>query len=179
MKRPLVRPGNTLVEMVIVVTVLSFVLSAAALSLHLLYRSESQLREELRTTRNLDRLSRRWREDVHAAVSAQQVDSSGEGPSATAGIDVVLPGGDTVEYRAEAGAVRRTVRRDDAVVHRDTFLLGDERGATWAESTAGEVRMLSLVVTRRLPSDQEGPAPIKFDAALRASPPLIKGEVKL
>lgn len=112
------RRGTSLVESVVVISLVSLVLALSATMLIASFRAHERAvaREDLQ--RSFARLARRLRTDAHAASSAEMLPDKD-----AAGVRLSLPEGRTIAYEAGRGEVVRTVRRDEAVEHRDVFAL--------------------------------------------------------
>jgi hypothetical protein len=75
------RSGKSLIELVIVLTVLIAVMTPAARLMYTLMRSEREGIRGLAVSANMARLSRELRRDVHAALGAELVAPEGDAPA--------------------------------------------------------------------------------------------------
>jgi hypothetical protein len=105
--------GKTLVEVAIVIALLNVALMLSATTLVALFRVERQVRASDAHRQTIARLSSRWRQDVHMAISADSTD----------GCRLSLPDGRTIQYSIAPPEIVREVRRGDEVLHRDAFIL--------------------------------------------------------
>jgi len=107
------RRAKTLVEVMVIITILSVVLAASTTTLAALLKLERQFRRDAEQSTMLARLGAQFRGDVHQAKDA------------AVGEDCVLtwPDGRAVRYAAGDREITREVRRGDAVEHRDSFRL--------------------------------------------------------
>jgi prepilin-type N-terminal cleavage/methylation domain-containing protein len=115
------RNGFTLIEVLVVVSLLAVILPMAGGTIFFLLRAQSQSADGLREAMALSQFSHTFRSDAHAARSGRP---SGPGPAQD---KMVFDLGDsrTIEYLAERnGLVRRTVRRADVVERREQFRVG-------------------------------------------------------
>jgi hypothetical protein len=108
-----VRRAKSLLELIVILSIMSIILTLSATSLTTLFRLRAQLTRDIEQGMALDRLAARWRADAHEATSA----------SLNAGCALTLADGRTVQYSFAAPRILREVRRDAAVLHRDRFLL--------------------------------------------------------
>jgi prepilin-type N-terminal cleavage/methylation domain-containing protein len=124
------RGGFTLVELLVVISVLAIILPMAGGTVFFLLRAQSQSAEMLRDAMAITQLSHTFRSDVHAARSARM-------PADAAGCVLELGESHTIVYHAESnGFVSRIVRRGEAVERREQFRIGAAR-PTFALSEAG------------------------------------------
>jgi prepilin-type N-terminal cleavage/methylation domain-containing protein len=115
------RNGFTLIEVLVVVSLLAVILPMAGGTIFFLLRAQSQSADGLREAMAVSQFSHTFRSDVHAAHSVR---SAGPGPAPD---KIAFEGSDsrTIEYQAERnGLVRRTVRRADVIERREQFRLG-------------------------------------------------------
>jgi prepilin-type N-terminal cleavage/methylation domain-containing protein len=117
--RPL-RKGFTLVELLAVITVSSFVLGLCVATVYALMRMEQAGRARLAEGASLGRLSLTFRDDVRAATGARPSAGDDRNP---ARLELALPEGRTVEYQARRGELLRTERSGGKVDHMDRFRL--------------------------------------------------------
>jgi prepilin-type N-terminal cleavage/methylation domain-containing protein len=115
------RSGFTLLEMVIVISILAVILPMAGSTLFFLMRAQSQSADALRDAMAITQLSHAFRTDVHAARSARPAQNS----QADQAVILELDGDRLIEYRAEANdSVSRTVRRGETVERSERFRVG-------------------------------------------------------
>src|SRR4051812_24959462 len=107
------RRGKSLIEALVIISMMSIILGLSATSLASLFRLRYVMVRDAEQAASLDRLAMRLRLDAHDAVSA------------AADNDCVLnfADGRSIRYSSAAPRIVREVRRDDEVVHRDTFSL--------------------------------------------------------
>jgi hypothetical protein len=108
-----IRRGKSLVEMLVVITLMSGAMGICALTLSALYRTESQLRRDREQQLIGSHLADRWRADVHGAVACT-VDKDCE---------LTLADGRRVKYAIDGSVIHREVLLGAAVQHRDAFKL--------------------------------------------------------
>jgi hypothetical protein len=107
------RAGKSLVEMLVVITLMSGAMGICALTLSALFRTESQLRRDREQQLIGSRLADRWRTDVHGAVAC----------TVEKDCELKLADGRRVKYAIDGSVIHREVLRDMAVEHRDAFKL--------------------------------------------------------
>jgi prepilin-type N-terminal cleavage/methylation domain-containing protein len=124
------RRGVTLVELLVVISVLAIILPMAGGTVFFLLRAQSQSAEGLRDAMAITQLSHTFRSDVHAARVART-------PANADGCELELDDSRTIAYRAEPnGFVSRIVRRGEVVERREQFRIGAAR-PKFALSEAG------------------------------------------
>jgi prepilin-type N-terminal cleavage/methylation domain-containing protein len=112
------RGAFTLVELLVVISVLAVILPMAGGTIVFLLRAQSQSAESLRDAMAITQLSHTFRSDAHAARTARA-------PADSAGAVLELDDARTIVYRAEPnGIVSRTVRRGEVVERREQFRIG-------------------------------------------------------
>jgi prepilin-type N-terminal cleavage/methylation domain-containing protein len=115
------RNGFTLVELLVVISLLAVILPMAGGTILFLLRAQSQSTEALRDGMAITQFSHVFRTDVHAAKSTRTSTPS----TADRGVILVLDGSRVIEYRAEpAEFVTRIVRRGETVERREQFRVG-------------------------------------------------------
>ena len=107
------RTGKTLLEAVVIISIMSLVVGLSATSLATLFRLRHQLSRDAEQAAVLARLATRLRLDAHEAISAAVDDDC----------LLTLADGRTIQYTYTAPSIIREVKRDDSIVHRDRFLL--------------------------------------------------------
>jgi len=115
------RTGFTLIEVLVVVSLLAVILPMAGGTIFFLLRAQSQSAEGLREEMALSQFSHTFHSDSHAARSVR---STGPVPAQNK-MMFDIGNSRTIEYLAEPnGLVRRTVRRADTVERREQFRVG-------------------------------------------------------
>jgi prepilin-type N-terminal cleavage/methylation domain-containing protein len=111
------RKGFTLVELLVVLSVVAIVLPMAGGTVLFLLRAQSRSAEGLRDAMALTQLSHSFRSDVHAAQRARTPDA--------AALVLELSDARTIEYGAASnGVVTRIVRHCENVERREQFRVG-------------------------------------------------------
>jgi prepilin-type N-terminal cleavage/methylation domain-containing protein len=124
------RRGFTLVELLVVISVLAIILPMAGGTVFFLLRAQSRSAEALRDSMAITQLSHTFRSDVHAARAART-------PPDAAGCVLELDDSHSIAYHAEpSGFVSRIVRRAEVIERREQFRIGAAR-PTFALSEAG------------------------------------------
>jgi prepilin-type N-terminal cleavage/methylation domain-containing protein len=137
----------TLVELLVVLTITSLVLTSVAVALTSLFRAEGNIRDRVNRAEIHARLGFQLRSDAHRASAVAPL----PGENAPHGFVLSGPDGLRVEYRTGAERVVRTVSRGDQIAHRDSFRLADQRRAEY-EITGPPDRLLVSILIRHDPS---------------------------
>jgi type II secretory pathway pseudopilin PulG len=137
------RCGTTLVELLVVIALSSFVLVTSAVVLQTMYQVDSQIRDDVALYASLSRLSIRLREDVHAANGPHLASAAN-----TQDAKLVLSTSDTqvTTYEILPGEITRTVQDEDQVIHRDSFRLGEDHPASWNVHDRDDVKLISVII---------------------------------
>lgn len=138
-----VRRGKTLIEMLLLISVLSVILATTAATLIALMKTDRQLRRDLDQQTTLARLGEKFRADAHSAASCQL----------GAACDLTLPDGRVVRYEVRSGQVVREVRQGEQVQHRDTFYLPETAAITFHQPAESESRLVQLRIAPMPDSD--------------------------
>lgn len=114
------RRGASLIEVVIVIGVSSVLLTAGVGTLHLLMRADRLGQSAAQNRAALSRLSRVFRQDVHAARDVSLTPADPDEPSR---LELTIGEGETVAYAVEDHVIQRTARNEEEEdqQHRDTF----------------------------------------------------------
>jgi prepilin-type N-terminal cleavage/methylation domain-containing protein len=139
------RRGYTLVELLVVISIVTVALTSVAVALHSLFQVDKQLRQELADAATLTRLAARLRSDAHGAEKAELM----AGQTGTGGAAFTAQDGRRIEYREESRRLVRTARRGDNVEHRDVFALPDHASAAWKIGKEGATTLVSLAITQQ------------------------------
>ncbi len=131
------RAGFTLIEMVLVIGATSIILGLCAGTLHALMGVHRSSREHLVDATTVGRLALQFRRDARAATGAKVIGAAGQ---AAKGLELSLPEGETIAYRADKDGLIRTESRSDEDERRDRYFLprrgkpgfevADDRGTT-------------------------------------------------
>lgn len=113
--------GFTLIEMVIVISLLAILMAAGIRLLGMLLRVERNISVETRVQISLSRVSQRWREDLHAATEVTERAV----PQAPQEILLRLPT-EEVLWKSRPGGVIRERLHKGSSVGRDAFLFAPQ-----------------------------------------------------
>ncbi|MDZ4783864.1 MAG: prepilin-type N-terminal cleavage/methylation domain-containing protein [Planctomycetia bacterium] len=155
------RRGTSLLEMAIVISILTVLLSAAAMLLASLVMHTGRQRSTYHEAQVTTRFAAALRRDVHEAV-AIDVSAADTTP---ARLQLTLPGDERVEYVVGVSGVERLLRNGDEVRQTELYRLPDLDAMRFVRSV--EPGQAVICVWQRR---WHGPQPIKQDdeAALRS-----------
>ncbi len=114
------RHGKTLIEMLVVMSVMSTALFGSATIIHTMLRSEGMGADALVGQTALARFARDLRRDVHAAVAAEPAT---DGVPGAVRCTLRLPQGGVVRYLAANDGLVRVESRNDQPLNRETYRL--------------------------------------------------------
>jgi hypothetical protein len=163
------RCGKSLIEALIIISLMSVIMGLAATSLASLFRLRYVMVRDAEQAASLDRLAMRLRLDAHEAVLADVEN----------GCLLRLADGRTIQYSFAAPRIVREVRRDDKVVHRDTFSLPRLTLTAFEQEEFGAGRLLRVAISpepTKLPR-RELPRTAVIEAAVGIHGALAKAEV--
>lgn len=134
------RRGKSLIEMLVVIATMSVLLGFVAQTLHALMQAERVGTQSLAQSVSLSRLSRQFRQDVHAARQAERT-PAGDGQHGP--LRLSWPDGVTVVWSAAEESFIRSVQRGDQVNGQEHYHIG--RGA-YRFDLSDDGRRAALVV---------------------------------
>lgn len=157
------RRGKSLIEMLIIISILSVVLSTTAATLIALFKTDRQIRRDLDQLTTLARLSSRFRTDAHSAQFC--------------GVDqactLTLADGRVVRYAQEGYKLRREVLRGQAVEHRDAFVLPDTAVVKFEQPPEHQSKLVRLTIRAKSDADKPFLTPVR-PATIEAAIGLVK-----
>lgn len=103
------RSGKSLIELMVVIVVLSVVLTVTAQLLAAMMRADVRSRDAVAERTQRQRLTQQFRDDAHAAQSAELLDDRPDEP----GIVFVFAAAEPVAYRAAGDRILRIVGEGD------------------------------------------------------------------
>jgi len=129
------RCGKSLIEALIIISLMSVIIGLAATSLGSLFRLRHVMVRDAEQAMSLDRLALRLRLDAHEAASV----------AAESGYRLDFADGRSIRYSFAAPRIVREVRRDEKIVHRDTFLVPRNALVTFDDDSISR-RLLRVIV---------------------------------
>jgi prepilin-type N-terminal cleavage/methylation domain-containing protein len=162
------RRGYSLVECLVVISLIGGILGTVATTLSALYRTDQGMREALTYDRALDRFIVQLRSDAHQAVSAT-VGKAGDGAAAANQLLLALQDGRSIRYTLHAQRAERVVRRDQTVEHTESYPVVSSPVA-WQLREDRASPIVSLVLKLRPARRDQSPAgaaTYRIDAAVR------------
>ncbi len=114
------RQGVSLVELLIVMSAATVILTISAALVHRIMLAHSKARAFVDVERTSLRLANAFRSDVHQSISATATDKPLAG---TAFLQLELPAGQRLEYRREDGTISRVLFDGERTVSREAFSL--------------------------------------------------------
>ncbi|MBM4089546.1 MAG: hypothetical protein FJ276_08975 [Planctomycetes bacterium] len=143
------RRGYTLVEMLAILPAVSIILGTVAVTMHAMARTDHQIRDVLDEQLQLEFFVAQLRSDTHEAVSAQVSDRTD--PAADApDLRLTLADGSVVLYRSFTEHIERTVLRNDACEHRETYRLSAVEKGAWSIDGQSGGPLVSVRLRRRI-----------------------------
>jgi hypothetical protein len=152
------RPGVSLVELLVVMSLSTIFLTTSAVVLHRLMQSQGKTRDFFAASRNGLRLADQFRSDVHRARSATT-----DNLPAGVILRLQLSAAQAAEYQHLAGVVRRTLLENDQTVSREEFVFPAASRVEVRQAQTPRLLSLSIIHT---PGDEEGPAQQSFATAV-------------
>ena len=155
-----IRRGFTLIELVVVMSMMMVILSLAGMTFHLLLRTEKVVSQSFVTERAISRLSVQFRDDVHRSERGELTgDIGNEKRELTLGD----ASGIRIRYAVTADGIARLLVDRDAVVARDDFRLPECHVSIAAEDIAN-LSLRTLVIERpgaMIVQKQQAPPPLR------------------
>ena len=157
--------GKSLIEMLVMISILSIVLGLSATSLATLFRLRHTITRDTEQARSIERLAMRLRTDAHEAVSASIAEDC----------NLTLPDGRTIRYSFTAPRIVREVHDGEKTVHHDSFSLPRHTKVTFEVEQPGTGSLLRIVIEpekTQLPP-RELPRAARIEAAVGIHGPLV------
>jgi hypothetical protein len=168
--RHLRRNGKSLIEALVIISLMSIIMGLAATSLASLFRLRHVMVRDAEQAASFDRLAMRWRLDAHEAVSA----------NVETGCVFQFGDGREIKYSLARPRIVREVSRDAKSVHRDTFFLPRNSVATFEQEDVGIGRLVRVAIKpeqTKLPP-RELPRTAVIEAALAIHGALAQTEAR-
>ena len=139
-----IRRGVSLIEMVVVISMLTVVIGLVGMTFHLLLRSEKLVTQSFVTERTISRLAIQFRDDVHQSETGVLTGGTeNDKPTLTLG----NTSGSQIRYLVTADGLVRLLETHDRVTARDDFRLPDCNLSIFAGSD-DESSLRRLVIER-------------------------------
>lgn len=138
-----VRPphrGLTLIETMVMISVLAILLGLAAVTMQVLMRLGGDTQSRRAAASAMGRLAERFREDVHACDDAE--------PRPPAGLRLRPDPRRSIDYEVQAGRVVRAETVDGQPGRRETYALDRHETAAFERRDDGPRSFLALVIRR-------------------------------
>jgi type II secretory pathway pseudopilin PulG len=149
------RRGITIVEMIVVMTVVATMLGLCVLLLQMLMKLDADSRARRDGTAALGRLAEQLRADVHAAQAAKVGDRPAVGP---AELQLLRGPDQTIEYRADgASSVVRVESEKGKPVRRERYDVPRSGPIALALDREGDRQFVRLSIGRRATSSRDDP----------------------
>jgi prepilin-type N-terminal cleavage/methylation domain-containing protein len=142
------RNGFTLIEMLVVMSVFTFMLASVALAMGTLFRTQGDLQDNLAQATSDSRLATQLRADAHQAKTVKLVQEEG-----LTIVRLVLSDA-TIEYTTHPNRIVRTVEQNETRVHREVFSLREGTTVDWKLSD-GPPTFVTLTTSYRSPELRE------------------------
>jgi hypothetical protein len=140
------RHGYTLIETLVVVTGVTIVLGACALTMQLLLRLNAYSHDRYRAALALERLAHQLRDDVHGCERAEIV-SLEKGQGGPPGLLLQVASDHQIRYELRPGSVERNESRSGKMVRHESYSLPRGRDARFEQRDEGAARLVALVVS--------------------------------
>lgn len=154
--------GKSLLEVVVMISLLSILLGLSATSLASLFRLRYTITRDTEHARSIDRLAMRLRQDAHEAVSASVAEAC----------DLTFSEGKSIRYSFTTPRIVREVREEkegaEKIVHRDSFSVPRHSVVTFQNEQMESGALLRVVIApenTRLPP-RELPRSARIEAAV-------------
>jgi prepilin-type N-terminal cleavage/methylation domain-containing protein len=142
------RRGFTLIELMIVLFIFTFLLSSVALAIGTLLRAKNNMEDELTRAASLSRLAAQLRTDSHLALSVEAINPEQAQP---AGFRLNF-NDQKIEYTEQPDRLIRTVYQDEESLHREVFSLAEGTSIEW-QLPGESSELLTLAMTYTLSED--------------------------
>ena len=173
------RRGMTIIELLMLMSILAFVLGASIVQLQLLMKLGSDGRARAEGAASWDRLGAQFRLDLHDAASASPFAEKEE-----TGLRITMDesADRRIEYRTGRDRIVRTETSNGKVTARESYAIPRLQKASFEDRAEGRGHLVALVVTRSTVKVNDAPARVEEILAAvnptRSSKPGPAGEGK-
>ena len=144
-----IRCGYSLVECLVAMALATTAMTTVAVTMSGMHHAHRQVQEQTVSEMELSRFAVQLRADAHEALSANLEEEE------NAAVQLILSKEDTVRYTLQEGRIQRDQKRNDKLVHHETYRLPDACAARWELVENGSTPMLSLKLEPE-PLEQSG-----------------------
>ena len=143
------RSAKTLIEAVVIISLLTIVVGLSTTTLAMLFRVRRQTQIDSEQAASLHRLAIRFRADAHDSLG---IALRGD-PGIANGVDLDLPNGKLIQYAFTSPNMTRQVLHDANVIHHETFRLSRAVNAAFEqpENSQGLIRLSIRPTDSHLP----------------------------
>jgi hypothetical protein len=135
------RPAKSLVEALVIISLLSVVVGLSTTTLATLFRVRRQTQIDSEQRASLHRLAIRFRADAHDSVGVTLRGDAQTDPA----LDFKFSDGRTIHYAFTSPSITRQVLQDSAILHHDTFRLSRSIDVTF-EKPENEPALIRLLI---------------------------------
>ena len=165
------RAGFTLIEILTVLTITTFILASVGIVISSLHRLNRKLRDDFPADAQLARLGIQFRSDIHASQKIELIDAN----ESNVGLLLTTAEGHNIEYRSDQNRIARNVTRGDQAKRREEFVL--RRGAEVDWSLVSDSTLATLSIRRhsgQIPGSIDDLRVTTFTAAVNLDQPTRK-----
>jgi prepilin-type N-terminal cleavage/methylation domain-containing protein len=160
------RPGFSLIEVLVVITISSALVAAAVGLIHTMIRLQRGDEERIRAESAMEGLAEWFRDDVHAATALRPI-AAPPGQASRPAWELLLTPSRKVEYRAEDGRLLRLEQEGNKLVHREAFRLPRPAVVSIEAVDPGSPKLVRLRIAVPAAVAAESPwRPVQIDAVL-------------
>lgn len=141
------RSAYSLIEALVVMSLLSTLFGAVGLIMNTAYRSNQRMKTKIEYREQLERLAARFRSDVHQATSVATSDEKEKAAKADK-LSLNLPNGRAIEYRLGSDRVERFARDGTKVEHYDMYRVAPSPADGWMINRERTIPLVSVVLQR-------------------------------
>lgn len=145
-----IRCGYSLVECLVAIALATTAITTVAVTMSGMHRAYRQVREQTLSEMELNRFAAQLRADAHRALSANLEEEE------NTAAQLILSNEETVRYTLQEGRIQRDQKRNDKLVHHESYALPDACTARWEIVKDESTPMLSLRLEPG-PLQQSGP----------------------
>ena len=120
LRNQVLRTGFSLIEVMVVITMLTVIMSLTGMTFYLLIRTERVVSESFVTERAISRLAVQFRDDIHRADTTTIM---GDRDAATSELVLDLKSGSRIRYVASKHGLSRQLFEKEKMLSRDDFLV--------------------------------------------------------
>lgn len=155
--------GTSLIEVLVVITLVGMVLSSVVALFQFSSRNERKTRQSLQYSLTQQRLAKQFRLEAHQAVDAQLIPAT---EPSSGGISFQRSTGEIAQFVDGGDKIRYEVHRGSERLHHDTFAIPNDRRLSFDVSQDDRLAAIAMARTTDVHAESTGNGPLRIEALI-------------